>query len=474
MMRCIIYGEGNAREHATFQVLRRESSQLDAPVFAMLGTNGLLLNEPGVFLVRALSEAVRLAQDCRARLALVLSQSPTAEGATEQFAMAGIPAFGATRAAWRLESSKVFAKDLMIRAGIPTSPMRTFQAPAAASDYIRSKMRTGAPVAIKTDGYFASAELRTCVTACTRQALDYIETVFCRGASAVLVEDYVSGRELSVHVIFDGSSYLLLPMVADQKRLLENDTGPMTNGMSAVAAAPWPTTLETGLRAQIIEPALRAFADAGLAYRGIVYFGVMLTRNGPVCLEFNVRSGSPEWLALLGLIKQPLAPALAATANGQLHRLGRISYRASISAAAFAVSTHDHAGIITGLNNVDPDVMITGESIYLRASGLRAGPSRVFALSARATSRDLVQQKLLNNLRQIHFPGMHYRTDLASQPLPIQQEQREQELGNARDLLERHLALAGAPGSAWPGSDGTSQARYTTSPRMPNLDAQSL
>lgn len=309
---------GGGREHAIAWKLHqspRVTRILCAPGNA--GTAAFAENVP----IKAadLDGIVDLARREKVGLVVVGPDDPLAAGLVDRLQDAGIRAFGPTASGARLEASKSFAKDFMRRHRIPTARAEKFEDFDAACRHARAQQY---PLVIKADGLalgkgviiaadFAEAE------AALRAAL--VEKVFGDAGSTVIIEEFLAGRECSVHALVDGKSWLLFPDARDHKRALDGDRGPNTGGMGTLSPS---GRVDAALRARIEEdilaPFVRGLAADGLDFRGLLFPGLMLTASGPKVLEFNVRFGDPETQVLLPRLRGDLFDLLEATIDGNL------------------------------------------------------------------------------------------------------------------------------------------------------------
>jgi phosphoribosylamine---glycine ligase len=252
-------------------------------------------------------------------LVVVGPEAPLVAGLADACAAAGIAVFGPTAAAAALEGSKGFMKDVAAQAGIPTAWYRRFTDAEAARAFIRAK---GAPIVVKTDGLAAGKGVVVATT--VEEALAAVtammgDKVFGAAGQEIVVEEFLEGEEVSVFALCDGRTALFMGAAQDHKRVGDGDTGPNTGGMGAYSPAPVLTpALEADILARLIQPAVATMAALGRPYAGVLFAGVMVTRDGPKLLEFNVRFGDPECQALMVRLRSDLLPVLDAAAHGRL------------------------------------------------------------------------------------------------------------------------------------------------------------
>jgi phosphoribosylamine---glycine ligase len=310
-MRVLVVGSGG-REHALAWAI--SASPLVDALYCAPGNAGIA--EEAECVPIGTTDTAGLVGFCRREridFVVVGPEAPLVLGLVDALEAEGIPAFGPNAAAATLEGSKAFAKDLCVRAGIPTAAYRRFREPAAAKSFIASH---GAPVVVKADGLAGgkgvtvTADLDAAYRAVDKTLREYPE---------IVVEDFLEGEEASFFALVDGKTALPLATAQDYKRVGDGDTGPNTGGMGAVSPAP---CLDPGLEGRIMEriilPAVAAMERDGWPFKGVLYAGLMLTPAGPMLLEFNVRFGDPEAQVLIMRLMSDLLPALIAARDGVL------------------------------------------------------------------------------------------------------------------------------------------------------------
>lgn len=288
---------------------------------------------------------VRYAANERIGLVVVGPEAPLVAGVVDALEQASVPVFGPTRAAARLESSKGFAKQQMGRAGVPTAESASFTDPHAAIAHAR---RASGPLVVKADWLAAGKGVVVPETLDeTEQAIRDLFASAQRGAS-VLLEERLIGREVSVFGLVCGERVAPLAAACDYKRLGDGDIGPNTGGMGAYAPVPWFGQREVeGVVAAIFEPIAWRMARDGIPYRGVLYAGLMLTADGPMCLEFNARFGDPEAQVLLPMLDGDLAQAL----------LGVATNDPGLSEGALAMRPGAAAGVVLAAEGYPHDVV---------------------------------------------------------------------------------------------------------------------
>ena len=417
-MKVLLVGSG-AREHAIAWKLaqsRAVDELLVAPGNA--GTSALGENVP----IKAtdVDALVRLAEDRRLDLTVVGPEAPLAAGIADRFEDCGLAIFGPTRAAARIESSKVFSKELMQRHGVPTGGAGVFSSHSEAREYIQG---LEGPIVVKADGLAAGKGVTVAQT--RDEALEALhrqmeERQFGRAGDRVLIEEHLEGQEVSVFAFVDGE--YVSPMVAacDYKRLGDGDVGPNTGGMGSFSPPPfWTPDLDRRVRAEIMEPVALAMVEEGCAYRGVLYAGLMLTADGPKVLEFNCRLGDPETQAILPRLKSDLAEVMMSAATGSLSAVS-IEWTPSACVAVVLASggyPDDYATghAVEGLADLDAGVGVfhAGTKAGPGRMGLVTSGGRVLTLAALGESLDEARRRVYANAGLVRFQGAHYRKDIA-------------------------------------------------------------
>ena len=304
-MRVFVIGSGG-REHAL--VWKLAQSQQVTHIYAAPGNPGMLdIAECVTLGVSQLSELATFAEQHAIDLTIVGPEVPLVEGIVDVFRQRGLPIFGPDKASAALEGSKVFAKDLMVAAGIATAQHRTFTNVDDAFAYLAQH---GVPVVVKADGNAAGKGAIVALDMPTaRDALKQmlVDRVFGAAGDSVVIEDYLEGDEIGATAICSGTHYLPLALTQDHKRALDNDQGLNTGGMGAFAPLHFVTKeQETFIWRNIVAATLQALQTRGIHFTGVLYSNIMLTKNGPVVLEHNTRFGDPETQALMLLLRVDL------------------------------------------------------------------------------------------------------------------------------------------------------------------------
>lgn len=315
-MNILLLGSGG-REHAL--AWKIASSPLTDKLFCAPGNAGIAQEAECVAL--DISNHAAVVDFCRANkidFVVVGPEGPLVAGIVDDLAKAGLKAFGPSQAAAQLEGSKRFTKDLCKEFGIPTAAYETFRDAASAKDYVRQQ---GAPIVVKADGLATGKGVVVATTLEDAEAA--VDMMFggAFGASGleVVIEEFMTGEEASFFALCDGDNALALATAQDHKRVFDGDKGPNTGGMGAYSPAPVMTDeMNTRVMNEIVKPTLAAMKKRGMPYKGVLFAGLMITKDGPKLIEYNCRFGDPECQVLMMRMMSDLVPALLAAADGQL------------------------------------------------------------------------------------------------------------------------------------------------------------
>jgi phosphoribosylamine--glycine ligase len=415
-MNILVIGSGG-REHTLCWKLRQSPDVKD--LYCAPGNGGTLTDAVNVDL--SVTEHQEVIDFCREKsidLVVVGPEAPLAVGIADNLENAGISVFGPSYAASRMESSKIFAKELMGRYNVPTASFRIFDDFKKAKDHIYS---VGSPVVVKAYGLAAgkgviiAEDVKTAVEAAKAML---VKGEFGSAGQKIIVEEYLTGEEASILVMTDGSNIIPLASSQDHKRVYDGDSGPNTGGMGAYSPAP---VISDGFFDEIMEtiirPTINGLHNEGIVYKGVLYVGLMITDSGPKVLEYNVRFGDPETQAILPRMKSDLAELVMGVANGDLSGKtiewderecvcvvlasggypGNYEKGKRITGLKEAINEGAlifHAG--TRLENGEP---VTSGGRVLNVVGMGRGIKEAAANTYRAVSK-------------IHFDGMHYRKDI--------------------------------------------------------------
>ena len=417
-MRILIVGNGG-REHALLWRLRADAPE--AGFFATRPNAGMAGAARAVDIAPTDVEALASwAKGHRMDLVVIGPEIPLALGLADRLEAAGVPAFGPSRAAARIESSKAFAKDLMRAAGVPTAGYRVFTDAAAAEAHV---VEGGGPCVVKASGLAAGKGAIVCddpdeARVAIRRML--VEGGMGDAGREVVIEERMSGEELSVFALCDGERALPLVASQDHKRVGEGDTGPNTGGMGAYAPVSLATAdLMARVGEQVLDPVLDALAAAGCPFRGLLYAGLMLTEDGPRVVEFNCRFGDPETQAVLPLVGGSLLDPMMAVAD----RSGLAGHRAETvdgAAVTTVLAAEGYPGSYrTGAAMEIPDSLACDPNVLLFHAGTRHHEGTVLTaggrvLAATGLGRTLAEaaERSRRAARAIRFEGRYFRSDI--------------------------------------------------------------
>ncbi len=435
-MRILVVG-GGGREHAL--VWKIAQSPLVKKVYCAPGNAG----------IAALAECVSLQStdlegltDFATRqnidLTVVGPEAPLIAGIVDKFEARGLPVFGPSADPVRIEGSKAFAKEIMRASGIPTAAFWICRSLPEARDRVRAyfaERGPGAKIVIKADGLAAGKGVILADDVAQAQAaLDRImgERVFGASGDSVVIEECLVGEEASIMAITDGDTLVPLIPSQDHKRVFEGDRGPNTGGMGAYAPVPIipPNTAQVAVE-RILRPAIAAIRELGIPYRGVLYAGIMVTADGPKCIEFNCRLGDPETQAVLPLLESDLVPLMVGVTDGTLEQPEvRWSQGAAVCVVAASEGYPDAfdpgkdvRGLlgrsISGLERAEQ-----AEGCLVFHAGTRRENGQVVTAGGRVLSITGLGDTLpdaavraYTGLSQIDFPGMHFRRDIAARAL---------------------------------------------------------
>ncbi len=316
-MRVLVVG-GGGREHALCWKIA--ASPLCDKLFCAPGNAGIAREAECVPIVAEdLDGQVTFAKNNAIDFVVVGPEAPLVAGLVDRLAGAGIKAFGPSAAAAMLEGSKGFLKDLCAKYGMPTADYGRFVDAGSAQSFVRE---AGIPIVVKADGLAAGKGVLIATTLTEAEtAIDamMVEGRFGAAGATVVIEEFLDGEEASFFALVDGETAVPLASAQDHKRAGEGETGPNTGGMGAYSPAPVMNPgMEARVMAEIIEPTVRAMKSEGQPFKGVLYAGLMITKDGPQLIEFNVRFGDPECQVLMPRLKSDLLPALVASADGVL------------------------------------------------------------------------------------------------------------------------------------------------------------
>jgi len=413
---------GGGREHALIWKIARSS--LKPEIYAAPGNAGIEeLARVLPFEVTDIDALLAFAQRERIDLTVVGPELPLQLGIVDRFQKAGLSVFGPGRKAALLETSKVFAKDFMIRYGIPTADYRVFDSPALARRFVQE---VGAPVVVKTDGLAAGKG--AIVSRTIAEAEEAIERIMERRAfgpagDRVVIEEFMEGQEASILALVDGENHLTLIPSQDHKPIYDGDRGPNTGGMGAYAPAPVVTgELMAQVEQLILKPTVAGMAQEGTPFQGVLYAGLMITASGPRVVEFNCRFGDPEIQAVLPLLKDDILALMLAACEGSLGER-QVSWTTG-AAVCVVMASGGYPGSYQKGFQIDGLDQFSGDDVVVFHAGTRSegqkvltDGGRVLAVTAQGSEVSEAVQRVYDAVEKISFAGAYFRKDIAYRAL---------------------------------------------------------
>ncbi|MEK7238492.1 MAG: phosphoribosylamine--glycine ligase [Nitrospirota bacterium] len=421
-MKVLVIGSGG-REHAL--VWKLSQSPMVDKIFCTPGNAGISeIAECLDIKTDDIAALVNFAKYEGIDLTVVGPEAPLTAGIVDAFVKEDRRIFGPDKLGAQLEGSKVFAKEFMLKYGIPTAEYKTFTSYLHAKEYIQLK---GAPIVIKADGLAAGKGVFVAVS--VEESIDALkliikERAFGSAGDKVIVEQCLKGEEASFMVLTDGKTFIPLAASQDHKTVFDNNKGPNTGGMGAYSPAPIITaSLEADIMKNIIKPVIKGLTKERINYRGIIYAGLMICDGKPYVLEFNCRFGDPETQPVLMRLNSDLFDALKAASEGKLKDI-KLSWKNDASVCVVLTSkgypgSYEKGKVIKGLDSLKnrDDLMVfhAGTSVYDKKFVTSGG--RVLGVTALGKDIRSAKENAYQAIKKIHFDGMHYRKDIGDKAI---------------------------------------------------------
>jgi phosphoribosylamine---glycine ligase len=418
-VRVLIIG-GGAREHALAWKIKQSPKVTE--LFVAPGNAGTAAIAHNLDIkAMDIQGLLRAAQQYKIDFTVVGPEAPLEAGIVDLFSRFRLRVFGPTKAAAKLETSKVFAKKLMYQYRVPTAPWSAFFNPLEAREYVR---RQEFPLVVKADGLAAGKGV---IVVNNEEEADEAITqmmekkIFGEAGSRVVVEKYLTGKEVSLLALSDGSTVLPLEPACDYKRALDGDRGPNTGGMGAYSPPGFfDDKLIEQVRKVVLEAMVRGMTMGGTPYKGILFAGLMLTDGGPKVLEFNVRFGDPETQVILPRMKSDLMPLLEAAADGKLNEQSvSWSYEACVGVALASggyPGSYETGFPISGLDKVRDTALVFHAGTKVRDTGeVVTDGGRVLTVVDNGRTMAEARSKVYRRVAEIGFTGCYCRKDIAAE-----------------------------------------------------------
>jgi phosphoribosylamine--glycine ligase len=422
MLNVLVIGSGG-REHALVHALAR--SRKVKKIWCAPG-NAAIAQEADIIPIKAddVSALRKFAEENKMDLTVVGPEATLVAGLADHFRRDGLAVVGPNRAGARLEGSKSFAKEFMRKYGIPTGRYEVIPNLTKGS-YVLTHWPQRSVV--KADGLAAGKGVKVCECLAESKAFLYElmeKEIFGAAGSTVIIEEFLEGQEATVMAFCDGKTLIPMPASQDHKRLKDGDQGPNTGGMGAYAPAPLVTPdLLKKIEQHIFQPFMKGIAAEKFDFRGIIYFGLMITERGPQVLEFNVRFGDPEAQVVLPLLESDLSDVLMAVAEQKLSttkvKWNEHSALTVVMAASGYPGTPLKGDVIEGVKDAQKDksVQVYGAGVEAKNKNWVTSGGRVLAVTGIGPTFDAARDRAYAAVSKIHFTGMQYRRDIGAKAL---------------------------------------------------------
>ena len=424
-LKILIIGSGG-REHATGWKVAQ--SKLAGEIFFAPGNAGTSTLGTNVNIKATdINALLDFAKKEHIDLTLALPDDPLALGVVDLFQENGLKIFGPTKNAAMLESSKAFAKRFMQKYGLPTANFKTFTEYDKAIKYLATQK---IPIVVKVSGLALGKGVFICESLKEAELAVkdiLVEKVFGEAGNEIVIEEYMTGPEISTHAFSDGVNYSMFPTSQDHKRIGEGDTGPNTGGMGTIAPIPFVSgEIIENIKESIIAPAIKSMSEEGAPFMGVLYAGLMRTSDGPKILEFNARFGDPETQTYMRLLDSDIIEIFFACIEGKLSSK-KIEWKKQ-SACTIVLASGGYPGnyekgkIISGIGDaeLDSDIVVFHAGTASKDGEIVTNGGRVLGVSATGETLEVALEKAYKAVAKISFEGMQYRRDIGQKTLQLQ------------------------------------------------------
>ncbi|NIK69643.1 MULTISPECIES: phosphoribosylamine--glycine ligase [unclassified Paenibacillus] len=420
-MRILVVG-GGGREHAIVWALKK--SEKVKEVFCAPGNAGIAqIADCVAIAVDQFDELVKFAKDAAIDLVFIGPDDPLAAGIVDAFEAHNIPVYGPNKAAAEIEGSKIFMKDLLRKYNIPTAKYETFTDYESALTYLREQ---SVPIVIKADGLAAGKGVTVAYSMeeaekALKEAM--VDKVFGEAGNQIVIEEFLEGQEMSILAFVDGETVKAMVPAQDHKPVFDNDKGPNTGGMGTYTPLPHidQAIIEESIE-NIIKPTAKAMVSEGRPFRGVLFAGLMITKDGPKTIEFNARMGDPETQVVLPRLKTELVDVVLASLNGRLDQL-ELEWSDEAAVCVIVASegypaSYPKGREITGLDAAEAQGALVFHAGTAEKDGkIVTSGGRVLGVVGRGRDIAEARARAYEAVSVIHFDGMHSRTDIAAKAL---------------------------------------------------------
>jgi phosphoribosylamine--glycine ligase len=418
-MKILVIG-GGGREHALVWKLKNGDAARE--IFCAPGNPGIAeIAECVPLQVKQINELADFAEANEIDLSVVGPEDPLTDGIVDLFEKRNLPVFGPNRQSARLEGSKAYAKKVMERFNVPTAAYRELDDFEEALDYVKQQ---GVPIVIKADGLAAGKGVtvaETLAEAETALRSIMVQKVFGESGTKVVIEECLRGEEMTVLAFVDGKTVLPMLPSQDHKPVFDGDRGPNTGGMGAYSPVPQLEKWLPEINERVLRPVAEGLAEEGTPFSGILYAGLMITKDGPKVIEFNVRFGDPEAQVILPRLENDLAEIFLAVSEKRLHEV-KLSWKTGASVCVIAAAPGYPGPPTKGLPITLPEVHPAGTQIFHAGTAIQneqlvTNGGRVFGISAQGADIAEAREQAYSLLEKVQFQGKHFRQDIAAKAL---------------------------------------------------------